>query len=210
MKSNENKNEEFLRIKRERRKLAREKLLRQIHAAEKKFGDLRKVPEGADEIQKIQAQFKNLIPSPFNGEELYKKQNLDWISIRLIDDIIIKKSRQGYENRRIAKMLNISVDWVKDTVKNANEDHQGYFRWMARGENGESIYSTSLGSLKEYFEYYHHGDLMRDNDKKYKWLPKGWNLERGKYYYWQLPIGAEYIKNGKPKKKGEENEKIGN
>lgn len=197
MKGNQS-DEEFLWEKRERRKQTRAELLARIHAAEERYGG--KVPAGSEEMKDIQAFTRNMIPSPFNGEELYKRQNMDTVYVRLIDDIIIKKSRAGYEKKRIAKMLNVSTDWVKDTLKKANDAGSGYFSWLAKRE-GEEIYSTSLDGLKKYFEYYHHGDLMRESDKGYKWLPEGWQLAKGKYYYWQLPSGAEYIRNGKLKRK---------
>lgn len=192
--------EEFARLERNRRREKRERMIRLIHEAEKKYGDLRKAPENATEVQLIEWFVQSNISNPHNGEELYKKQNLDPIYVRLIDDMIIKKYRAGYEKARIAKMLNISSVWVKETLKKAGEDHPGYFYWLAKNEK-QIIYSTSLDALKKYFEYYHHGDLMRESDQNYKWLPKGWQLERGKYYYWQLPVGAEYIKNGKINRK---------
>ena len=144
MKDNQN-DEEFLWEKRERRKQTRAELLARIHAAEERYGG--KVPAGSEEMKDIQAFTRSMIPSPFNGEELYKRQNMDAVYVRLIDDIIIKKSRAGYEKKRIAKMLNVSTDWVKDTLKKANDAGSGYFSWLAKRE-GEEIYSTSLDGLK--------------------------------------------------------------
>lgn len=173
------------------RQKERLELMKKLRKIEKENKSIANLPSNYSKLKDIQS----LTERKKKKRPKYIASELDELQRLMVEDTICKQIKKGYSVNQIARQMDISPSWIRNTVKKRGLKVIKPFRYKIVNESGIEIYTCSKEAILRYFGWHYHNVNGFE-----KYVSQEYKIVSCNYLWGEIPQGAKYILKENAKK----------
>lgn len=151
-------------------------------------------------VTEVEMEYRSILNAPDDDPNVQKLHHIGALLFQETDNQkeIERLAKEGYDAISIAKSLQLSLYWVKKTIKklNIDSDLNKTFKYCVMNDsnfNYPLMYTNTIRSIINYWNLHHHNEYHIQRSILAK---NGLYIKEGEYLYKDIPDGSLFYKNG--------------